>query len=86
MVKFLKQSVVLSTVPEHTIVAVPEIYSALFQVRIVFGLFQSCKAESTSLAPGMRVFLFWETHCTHRVSTPKQNVTLGTCDLYLLVC
>ena len=58
MVKFLKQSVVLSTVPERTIVTVPELYSAVFQVRIVFGLLQSCKAKSTPLAPGMYLFSF----------------------------
>ena len=56
MVKYLKQSVVLSTVPKHTIVTVPELYSALSQVIIVFGLFQSCQAKSTPVAPGMWLF------------------------------
>jgi len=80
MVKFLKQSVVLSTVPEHTIVTVPELYSVLFQVKIVFGLFQSCKTKSTPLAPGM--WQFFGRHTAHRISMPKQNLTLGKCDHY----
>jgi len=66
MVKFLKQSVVLSTVPERTIVTVPELYSTPFQVRIVFDLFQSCKAKNTPVAPGMWLF-FRDTHCTPHV-------------------
>jgi hypothetical protein len=68
MVKFLKQNVVLSTVSEHTVFSVQELHSALFQVRIVAGLFQSCKAKSTPVAPGMWL-LFRDTHCTPHVCT-----------------
>jgi hypothetical protein len=74
MVKFLKQSVVLSAVPEHTIVILPELYSALLQVILVFGLFQSCKAKSTPVAPGMWL-CFRDTHSTqHIYASTKLNV------------
>jgi hypothetical protein len=78
MVKFVKHSGVLSTVPELTIVTVPELYSALFKVRIVFGLFQPFKAKSTPVQPGMCLF-FFSGHTLHTAClrqnklSPREN-------------